>query len=166
MTIIKKILLFALIAVLISSPTFARRGIYNPQKTCFSNMRTLLGAIEMYNMDNEEMLHELNDDVIDRLIKGKYIKEDRVCCPKKNEPGHYHNQGDLCDDGVIYCDYHGSVEGYGSGKGQVVPPSREYVMEERRREFQQTMNAFIPIIVIIGFIALICVMFSGKKKKG
>ena len=164
MTIIKKILLFALIAVLISSPVFARRY-SDPQKSCFTNMRLLLGALEMYNMDNDEMIHEMNEDVIEVLKRGNYLKGDDFYCPKKREPGHYHNQGDLCEDGVIYCDYHGSVEGNGSGKGQVVPPSREYMMDLHRREFNQALDTFIPIIAVIAFIAIICVILPGKKKK-
>jgi hypothetical protein len=164
MKISYKIVFLLLFIFWLSSPVLARREV-NYQKACFSNMRVLQGALEMYNMDNNEMLHEINEDAIDLLKKGKYLKGDRFFCPYKNEPGHYHNQGDLCEDGVIYCDYHGSVENYGDGRGQVVPASREYQMERGRREFQEKMNTFLPIIIVIGFVVVIIMLFSGNKKK-
>ena len=127
-------------------------------------MRVLQGALEMYNMDNNEMLHEMNDDVIELLKKEKYLKED-FFCPYKKDPGHYHNQGDLCEDGVIYCDYHGSIESYGDGRGQIVPASREYQMEQSRKEFRAKMDTFFPIIIVIAFFVVISMLFSGNKKK-
>ncbi len=164
MKISYKIVFSLLIIFCIVSPVLARREV-SYQKRCFSNMRLLLGALEMYNMDNNEMLHEMNDDVIELLRKGKYITEDRIFCPYKKDPGHYHNQGDLCEDGVIYCDYHGSIESYSDGRGQIVPASREYQMEQSRKEFQEKMNTFLPIIIVIAFFVVISMLFSGNKKK-
>ncbi len=164
MMIRNKIVFLLLFILWLSSPVLARREV-NYQKACFSNMRVLQGALEMYNMDNNEMLHEMNDDVIELLRKGKYITEDRIFCPYKKDPGHYHNQGDLCEDGVIYCDYHGSIESYSDGRGQIVPASREYQMEQSRKEFQEKMNTFLPIIIVIAFFVVISMLFSGNKKK-
>ena len=146
------------------TPLFARREV-NREKSCFSNQRLLLGAIEMYNMDNSEMLHDLNDNVQDILIRGKYLKGDNILrCPETSANGKYYSQGDLCEDGVIYCDYHGSSE-HDSKGNKIVPPSAEYQMRERRKEFQQRMYEFIPIILVIAVVAIICVMIPGKKKK-
>ena len=93
--------------ILICNPAFAYKP-YRPsarQKACFSNIRVIQGAVEMYNMDNDTMMKELN---IDDLIKGHYLKE---------KPYHpetsckYENKGELDDDGFVFCTYHGDIEG-------------------------------------------------------
>ena len=159
------LLVFLLIGFISCNQVFARRSVSSsPQKKCFSNMRFLLGAVEMYNMDNEEMLHEINEDVIELLKKGKYLKND-LYCPHSNKPGHYHNHGDLCEDGVIYCDYHGSVDGYGNEKGQIVPASREYQLEERRKELERKLDYLMPFLFVIALIAIVWAALPTKKKR-
>ena len=146
------------------TPLLARREI-NREKSCFSNQRLLLSAIEMYNMDNNEMLHELDDNAQDLLIRGKYLKSDRVIiCPDSAGKGKYYSQGDLCEDGVIYCDYHGSMDRDEKGN-KIVPESREYQIRERRIKFQQRIYDFFPVIFIIAVIAFIGVIIPGNKKK-
>ena len=160
---IRNLIAFLLLIIFsVYSPVFARRD-YNRQKACFSNQRVLQGAVEMYNMDHDVMLHEVNEGVIELLKKGKYIKDNHFFCPTKNEPGHYLSQGDLCEDGVIYCDYHGSVAG--DGNGPIVSPSKEYQMDQHRSEFRNKMNSYLPIITVIAFFAVIILLFSGNKKK-
>ena len=73
------------------------------EKACFSNQRILLGAVEMYNMDNSVMMTTLN---IDALVKGRYLKG----VPNGPEPEcEYFSIGDLSKDGVIACKRHGSI---------------------------------------------------------
>lgn len=54
-------------------------------KACYANMRVLLGAIEMYNLDHREAFPReisLNSTLQnDYLMKGKYLKAE-VICPK------------------------------------------------------------------------------------
>lgn len=74
------------------------------QKQCFRNQRVITGAIEMYNMDNKEMITDFNPETYDLLLKGKYLKEnwkDECECE-------FHTKGDLTYDGFIYCENHGS----------------------------------------------------------
>jgi len=53
------------------------------RKLCYSNMRVLVGATEMYNMDNKESLQTLDCEL---LQKGKYLRSIPVC---PNEGNHY-----------------------------------------------------------------------------
>ena len=69
-------------------------------KACFSNQRVIQGAVEMYNMDSEVKMDNLD---INLLIKGKYLMQ-----PTKPESScEYSNIGDLSDDGFVFCKYHG-----------------------------------------------------------
>ena len=74
----------------LNPPRFGhRRPHYNELKSCFSNQRVLLGAIEMYNMDHIDMLDTAFpgrefEDTIKLLNDGKYLKgnltsRDNIC---------------------------------------------------------------------------------------
>ncbi|MBQ2592414.1 MAG: hypothetical protein II567_03940 [Candidatus Riflebacteria bacterium] len=70
------------------------------QKACFSNIRVLQGAVEMYNMDHSVMMEELD---IPTLIKEKYLKEE----PSKPELDCYYiNSSNLSKDGFVICSRH------------------------------------------------------------
>ena len=160
---IKVLIILFFIAIIACNPAFARRVVAR-DKACFSNQRVLQGALEMYNMDHEEMLHEMNDDVIELLKKEKYIKGEHIYCPEKNKPGYYRNNRDLCEDGVIYCEYHGSCDRDNDGK-QIVPPCREVLEAQRTREYRQRMDTLIPLFAILGLFSIILVIFWPSKKK-
>lgn len=69
---------------------------------CATNLRVLLAATEMYNLDHPTMLTCLQ---IPPLLEGKYLKEKPVC----PAGGSYSSEGDLTKDGVIRCSVHGSM---------------------------------------------------------
>ncbi len=134
-TLIELIIVIAIIVILaaISKPNFCKRPRPETrQKACFSNIRVLQGAVEMYNMDvgyndnnetkkkevvkeenmmgimkevkEESMMKELD---IDQLIKGKYLREHPY---KPDNSCSYISIGDLSEDGVVACEYHGDIE--------------------------------------------------------
>jgi len=79
------------------------------QKACFANQRVLMGAIEMYNMDNDEMIKEITPDMFNAgglLLREKYLANplrmpDPDCL--------IYSEGDLTgDSGQIRCKKHGS----------------------------------------------------------
>lgn len=72
------------------------------QKACFSNMRVLTGAVEMYNMDNGVKMDKLD---IDKLVQGRYL----MSAPLKPDAKCSYDGYDLANNGEIYCTYHGSV---------------------------------------------------------
>ena len=89
--------------LLLVPPPVKRTHIDTREKSCFSNQRVIMGAIEMYNMDNKQMMTSID---FSRLLEGKYLKE----IPQKptNECD-YFSEGDLSEDGYISCKKHGSV---------------------------------------------------------
>lgn len=87
----------------IAIPNFTKARDNAREKGCFANQRVLLGATEMYNMDNEKMLNELN---IEALVRGEYLKSAPVC----PDGGVYGSTGNLAENGKINCSKHGSVE--------------------------------------------------------
>lgn len=77
-------------------------------KGCMANMRVLQGSVEMYNMDNQTMLHSFGEQELELLISGKYLRM-RPVCPGQ-PPGYYFSSGDLLKEGVITCSVHGSAD--------------------------------------------------------
>lgn len=74
-------------------------------KTCAANMRVLLVAVEMCNIDAKtgQEMHSLN---LDRLVEQKYLKS----IPKCPNGGRYEETGDLSNNGLIKCSIHNTVE--------------------------------------------------------
>ncbi|MDD3378124.1 MAG: hypothetical protein PHF08_11820 [Candidatus Riflebacteria bacterium] len=86
----------------------ADRGI--SAKSCFSNQRVLMGAIEMYNMDHEaEMIDSMVDPdaIMRKLISEGYSKASLICY----QNGIYRSYGRFQDGGIIFCDLHGPPDG-------------------------------------------------------
>ena len=106
MTKIKYILIFSLFIILCCNTAFARRS--SRDKACFSNIRVIQGAIEMYNMDVSTMMEELNPKTMDILVKEKYLKA--YPTPPETSKCEYQSIGDLTDAGIIFCKYHGDIE--------------------------------------------------------
>jgi competence protein ComGC len=74
------------------------------ENLCHANMRVLLGAVEMYNMDHSEMINIMDESVIKKLMSEGYLLKSFSRCPAK---GKYKNSGDLSSVGVIECTTHG-----------------------------------------------------------
>ena len=152
--------LFLIAFTFVNLPVFATRG-YAPQKECFSNIRVISGAIEMYNMDNEVMMKELNEENANLLIEGNYLRK----MPKGSKPlCRYRSSGDLTADGIVYCEYHGSA-GYDAEKGYGIAPSYAFYQDESRENFRRKMLSLAPILVILGVISIVIVALPSKKKK-
>ena len=83
------------------------------KKACYSNIRIIQGAIEMYNMDSNTMMKKLD---IDLLVKEKYLKDKPV------PPVSYcnYNGDDLINSGCVYCDAHGDLEGKYEDKSETM----------------------------------------------
>jgi len=88
-------------------PNFRKSREQSREKACYANIRVLLGAVEMYNMDNQTMLHMIDDQVIEGLKQSNYLKG-AISKPETNCT--YLNAGDLTGQGRIYCAIHGCVE--------------------------------------------------------
>lgn len=137
------------------------------EKMCFSNQRVLQGAVELYNMDVETKMRELDDEAQKILIEGKYIKaKEPWVCPETSRGGKYYSIGDLTEDGFIYCSYHGNT------KGIKVEPNmtyQEFVNREKQKERDKKREELLMQVGIgggiIGLFAFIFVLIPQSKKK-
>ncbi|MFC1742748.1 hypothetical protein ACFL35_02055 [Candidatus Riflebacteria bacterium] len=85
----------------IAVPNFKRARENARKKACFANIRVMMGATEMYNMDAPVMLKTLD---VDALIKKSYLKS-RPRCPS----GGQYSGINLDKDGIVSCSKHGSI---------------------------------------------------------
>ena len=132
-TIIESIVLFIISYLLVANTNMGevhRSRRTSPQKACFANQRVLSSAIEMYNMDNSEMIKSYNPSVRDSLIKGKYLNAyfmENIECELVSE-------GDLSIDGFIYCINHGGFGGKKEGKDEFasLTPKADRIRERNK----------------------------------
>jgi hypothetical protein len=91
----------------IAVPNFRKAREQSRVKACMANMRVIQGAVEMYNMDNHQMLSVVTENELQLLVDGNYLK----ALPVRPESDcWYGTKGDLTHDGCIVCARHGSVE--------------------------------------------------------
>ena len=95
--------------VYLVTPNFNRRRPPIRERLCKSNIKVILDAVEMYNIDSSTKMDDLN---IDNLMKGHYLKEKPV--PPENSCN-YFSIGELSENGRIYCQFH-KDKGYRSAK--------------------------------------------------
>lgn len=128
MDVLAMVLVIGIIALIWKLPTHRCRRGGAREKSCYANMRVILGAIEMYNMDHPVMLDHVDPGVLAQLRAGKYLKcnEGPFCYGNPPQyPLHleclfpeffpsprneYSSIGDLTGTGAVCCPSHGTVE--------------------------------------------------------
>ena len=174
---IELLIVIAIIGILAAMAVPTRRygRPNNREKACFSNQRVLQGAIEMYNMDVVTMMRELDDKAQKILIEEKYIKsKDPLVCPETSKSGKYCSIGDISENGLIYCSYHGNLEGikitpdmtyqeYIKEKERIKKEKEQELIEEKRKEFFSQVGIGGGILGLISFIFVL--LPQSKKKK-
>jgi type IV pilus assembly protein PilA len=119
-TLIELMIVIAIIGILaaMAIPNFKKARQSAREKACYSNIRVILGAVEMYNMDNSQMITTIADgDTTTSTGKLKgYLKA--VSHPETQCS--YHGTGLGDGNGGIYCSYHGDVDGNLGQKGSIV----------------------------------------------
>ncbi|MBI3038822.1 hypothetical protein HYY75_07215 [bacterium] len=86
-----------------AAPNFIKARGTAMSKSCTANMYILLGAVEMYNMENVNLMKTQID--IPLLKEEKYLSSDVIC----KENGKYSLQGDFSGNGKISCSIHGPM---------------------------------------------------------
>ena len=75
-------------------------------KACKANIRLLTSAIEKYNNDTNNSMHTLDQF---KLLEGEYLK--KIIIKEPDNACYYFSNGDLTEDGNVYCEFHGDIEG-------------------------------------------------------
>lgn len=137
-TFIEATILFIVSFVLLSMADFGRirhhgrRNSY--QKECFTRQRVLMGAIEMYNLDHNEMITNYDNSYLELLVRDKYLTSSFM----NNYECEVVTEGDLTGDGYIYCVNHGDVAKKKEGKDELASLTPK---SDRLRE--RNMDLFI-----------------------
>ena len=113
-----------------------RRSSY--QKQCFSNQRVLMGAIEMYNMDHNNMMTNYDNSFFELLVRDKYLTPSFM----NNIECEFLSEGDLTGSGYIYCVNHGDTEKKKEGKDELasLTPKSDSI---REREMDLVLLGFL-----------------------
>ncbi|MBR4570634.1 MAG: hypothetical protein IKO19_08255 [Candidatus Riflebacteria bacterium] len=102
----KKLIIICLIYIFFSCCNlFAYRAVQR-DKTCFANIRIIENAIYSYNMNNQPHIVNLDQDAIKKLIKNKFLEKEPI---KPDKLCEYKSIGDLSQDGMVFCTYHGDL---------------------------------------------------------
>lgn len=123
-------------------PNFRKAREQSREKACYANMRVLLGAVEMYNMDSPQLLRMVDDQVITGLVQSNYLKGG---LNKPESHCAYLSSGDIAGSGVIYCAMHGCVENDGRN---IVVPSINF-QDATPWETRFWNNIMLPILNIV-----------------
>ena len=112
-TLIELMIVISIIGVLaaIAIPNFRQAREKSNQRACYANQKTILGALEMYNLDNGTNMTILTVADLQQLATDKYLQgvpSDPGC---KGQPDNY--QSDTV--GNVWCKFHGNID------GQVIP---------------------------------------------
>lgn len=109
-TLIELMIVIAIIGILaaMAIPNFKKARASARQKACYSNIRVIQGAVEMYNMDVSSMMTGLSTTT---LISGNYLKSE----PSHPETSCTYMGSGLDGNGSVYCSWHGDVEGNTQG---------------------------------------------------
>ena len=103
------IFFYGIVNIFSALPPRKHGHIRSREKACYSNIRVISGAMEMYNMDHDTMMTTLD---LNTLQEQNYLK-------KINPPDdgcEYHSQGNFTDNGYVYCSKHGDIEGFTKSK--------------------------------------------------
>lgn len=110
-TLIELMIVISIIGVLaaIAIPNFRAARQRSNQRACYANQKTILGAIEMYNLDNGLQVTIDGYDKLKELTDKKYLQSVPDC------PGCKQGDGTTIyasnDSGDVWCAAHGTIDG-------------------------------------------------------
>jgi len=88
-------------------PNFRKAREQAREKACYGNMRVILGAVEMYNMDHDQFLQAVDERHLTALTQLQYL---RGTITKPDTGCAYYTEGDLTANGRVVCALHGGVD--------------------------------------------------------
>ncbi len=145
--LISAFILFCVVVILflMSNPNVTRRRTSERRKACISNIKILQGAVEQYNDKKQNLMKKLD---IDLLVKEKFIRN----YPRNPEPQClYSSEGDLSENGYVYCKYHGEYD---------EKKEKELIEKESRDKIKNKTKSFFIFIFISSIPSLIYLFFA------
>jgi len=126
-TLIELMIVISIIGVLaaIAIPNFRQARQKSNQRACYANQKTILGALEMYNLDygSDFTIGDLSQ--LTTLAELKYL-QGTPSDPGCKDPSKTNYRSD--EQGNVWCEYHGNIEGASgviSGGGSVVTEQQD-----------------------------------------
>ena len=109
-TLIELMIVIAIIGVLaaIAVPNFRAARERANTRACYANQKTIAGALEMYNLDNNTKIQELTAEVGGKLVSGGYLQS-LVDDPGSGQ-GTFGNYEFIKDGNGIKCKTHGAIQ--------------------------------------------------------
>jgi len=107
-TLIELMIVIAIIGVLaaIAVPNFRQARKKSNQRACYANQKTILGALEMYNLDTGQAITIADNTQLDTLRNEKYLQA------TPTDPGCTGSANYRSDAaGNVWCLMHGNIEG-------------------------------------------------------
>ena len=116
---------------------------YPRYQECLSNQRVIMGAIEMYNLDNSTLLENLDEDKIKMLVDKGYLK----ISPRGPETScKYLFTNKYSENGDVYCEYHGGVD---SEKLKPCPKFEEYLKSYSKSKISGRFEFWLEVILVL-----------------
>ncbi len=108
-TLIELMIVIAIIGVLaaIAVPNFKAARERANTRACYANQKTIAGALEMYNLDNNTKIDKLDDSVGGDLVKGGYLQS---LVDDPGSGGKTFGKYKLGTGGLVYCEVHGAIQ--------------------------------------------------------
>ena len=113
-TLIEIMITILIIGVLaaVAVPNFRRARERSHQRACYANQKTLAGALEMYNIDANMSVTDVNPAFWQILASQDYL----LSIPEDPGEGYGSSSNYVCDsDGVLRCKVHGYLPQTGKG---------------------------------------------------
>ncbi len=108
-TLIELMIVISIIGVLaaIAIPNFRQARMKSNQRACYANQKTILGALEMYNLDTGENKTITTQQDLQDLATAKYLQG------APTDPGCKSNANAYQADtvGNVWCTFHGNIDG-------------------------------------------------------
>ena len=130
------------------------------QKACFKNIQEIQEAVKYYNSSYKNKLIVNFDDNVKKILIEDLLLNSDMSLP--SESCEYASEGDLSNDGIIYCKFHGDL------KNKLNLWNRSKAKEDSRKHYNWFLIAFcvsLGLYLFIIFGAWILGLFSGSKVK-
>jgi len=111
----------------------------SPHRRCLGNQKTILGALEMYNLDTRLKLVVTGDETLAKLSKEKYLYA-VLKCRMAGQNGYRSDK-----HGNVWCKYHGSIKGR---EGWIGPgPIPESVLNPPKDTFNRHRRGYLGLYI-------------------